>query len=193
MLRVLVVDESPERGQILRGGLEQAGYEVAGILSSSLELLEAVERLAPDVIIIDTDSPSRDALEHLCVMGRDRPRPIVMFAADDDAATIHEAVRAGVSAYVVDGLEPERVKAIVEVACARFEELQSLRTELAEANRQLSERKLVERAKGLLMKARGVDEQEAYQLLRTAAMNRGKRIGDVAQDVIAAVELLGRS
>lgn len=193
LLRVLVVDESPERGQILRGGLEQAGYEVAGILSSSLELLQAVERLAPDVIIIDTDSPSRDALEHLCVMGRDRPRPIVMFSADDDAATIREAVRAGVSAYVVDGLEPERVKAIVEVACARFEEFQKLRTELAEANRQLSERKLVERAKGLLMKARGLDEQEAYQLLRTAAMNRGKRIGDVAQDIIAAVELLGRS
>jgi two-component system, response regulator / RNA-binding antiterminator len=193
MLRVLVVDEWPERGQILRGGLEQAGYEVAGILSSSLELLEAVERLTPDVIIIDTESPSRDALEHLCVMGRDRPRPIVMFAADDDATTIRDAVRAGVSAYVVDGLEPERVKAIVEVACARFEEFQRLRTELAEANRQLSERKLVERAKGLLMKARGVDEQEAYQLLRSAAMNRGKRIGDVAQDVIAAVELLGRS
>jgi two-component system, response regulator / RNA-binding antiterminator len=193
MLRVLVVDEWPERGRILRGGLEQAGYEVAGILSSSLDLLEAVERLTPDVIIIDTESPSRDALEHLCVMGRDRPRPIVMFAADDDAMTIRDAVRAGVSAYVVDGLEPERVKAIVEVACARFEEFQRLRTELAEANRQLSERKLVERAKGLLMKARGVDEQEAYQLLRSAAMNRGKRIGDVAQDVIAAVELLGRS
>jgi two-component system, response regulator / RNA-binding antiterminator len=192
-MRVLIVDESAERGQVLRGGLEHAGYEVAGILSSPLELQEAVERLEPDVIIIDTDSPSRDALEHLCVMGRDQPRPIVMFAADGDAATIREAVRAGVSAYVVDGLEPERVKAIVEVACARFEELQSLRSELAEANRKLSERKLVERAKGLLMKARGVDEQEAYQLLRTLAMNRGKHIGDVAQDVIAAVELLGRS
>jgi len=116
-----------------------------------------------------------------------------MFAADGDTATIREAVRAGVSAYVVDGLEPERVKAIVEVACARFEELQCLRSELAEANRKLSERKLVERAKGLLMKERGVDEQEAYQLLRTLAMNRGKRIGDVAQDVIAAIELLGRA
>jgi two-component system, response regulator / RNA-binding antiterminator len=193
LLRVLVVDESPERGEILRGGLEQAGYQVTGILSSPLELLQAVERLAPDVIIIDTDSPTRDVLEHVCVMGRDRPRPIVMFSADDDAATIRDAVRAGVSAYVVDGLEPERVKAIVEVACARFEEFQKLRTELAEANRELSERKLVERAKGLLMKARGVDEQEAYRLLRTAAMNRGRRIGDVAEEVIAAVELLGRS
>jgi len=192
-MRVLIVDESAEHGQVLRGGLEHAGYEVAGILSSPFDLQEAVERLKPDVIIVDTDSPSRDALEHLCVMGRDQPRPIVMFAADGDAATIREAVRAGVSAYVVDGLEPERVKAIVEVACARFEELQSLRSELAEANRKLSERKLVERAKGLLMKARGVDEAEAYQLLRTLAMNRGKRIGDTAQDVIAAVELLGRA
>jgi two-component system, response regulator / RNA-binding antiterminator len=192
-MKVLIVDESAERGQVLRGGLERAGYEVAGILSSSLELQDAVERLAPDVIIIDTESPSRDALEHLCVMGRDQPRPIVMFAADDNTATIREAVRAGVSAYVVDGLEPERVKAIVDVACARFEELQSLRSDLAEANRKLSERKLVERAKGLLMKERGVDEQEAYQLLRSLAMNRGKRLGDVAQDVIAAVELLGRT
>jgi len=192
-MKVLIVDESAERGQVLRGGLERAGYEVAGILSSSLELQDAVERLAPDVIIIDTESPSRDSLEHLCVMGRDRPRPIVMFADDDDAATIREAVRAGVSAYVVDGLEPERVKAIVDVACARFEEFQRLRSELAEANRKLSERKLVERAKGLLMKARGVSEDEAYQLLRSLAMNRGKRLGDVAQDVIAAVELLGRA
>lgn len=192
-MRVLIVDESAERGQVLRGGLERAGYQVAGILSSPLELQDAVEKFAPDVIIIDTDSPSRDALEHLCVMDRDRPRPIVMFAADDDTATIREAVRAGVSAYVVDGLEPERVKAIVEVACARFEEFQRLRGELAEANRKLSERKLVERAKGLLMKARGVGEEEAYQLLRSLAMNRGKRIGDVAQDVIAAVELLGRA
>jgi two-component system, response regulator / RNA-binding antiterminator len=192
-MKVLIVDESAERGEVLRGGLERAGYEVAGILSSSVELQDAVERLAPDVIIIDTESPSRDSLEHLCVMGRDRPRPIVMFAADDNAATIREAVRAGVSAYVVDGLEPERVKAIVDVACARFEEFQRLRTELAEANRKLSERKLVERAKGLLMKARGVGEDEAYQLLRSLAMNRGKRIGDVAQDVIAAVELLGRA
>jgi response regulator NasT len=189
----LIVDESAERGRILRGGLERAGYAVVGTLSSPLELLEAVERLAPDVIIIDTDSPSRDTLEHLCVMGRDRPRPIVMFAADGGAETIREAVRAGVSAYVVDGLDPQRVKAIVEVACARFDEFQRLRMALAEANRKLSERKLVERAKGLLMKARGVDEQEAYQLLRTLAMSRGKRIGDVAQDVIAAVELLGRA
>lgn len=191
--RVLVVDESAEQGMILRRGLERAGYEVAGILSSPFELLREVERLAPDVIIIDTDSPSRDVLEHLCVMGRDRPRPIVMFSADDDAGTIRDAVRAGVSAYVVDGLEPDRVKAIVDVACARFEEFQRLRAELAAANQQLSERKLVERAKGLLMKERGVDEQEAYRLLRTLAMNRGKRIGDVAQDIIAAIELLARS
>jgi two-component system, response regulator / RNA-binding antiterminator len=190
--RVLVVDESRERAQVLRGGLERGGYRVAGILSSPLELQAAVEKLQPDVIIIDTDSPSRDALEHLCVMSQDRPRPIVMFAADDDVVTIREAVRAGVSAYVVDGLEPERVKAIIDVACARFDEFQRLRSQLAEANRRLSERKLIERAKGLLMKTRNVDEAEAYQLLRSLAMNHGKRVGDVAQDVIAAVALLGR-
>jgi response regulator NasT len=193
MLKVLVVDESPERGQILRGGLEQAGYEVTGILSSPLELLHAVERLAPDVIIIDTDSPSRDVLEHLCVMGRDRPRPIVMFSADDDAATIRDAVRAGVSAYVVDGLESERVKAIVEVACARFEEFQRLRTELAEANRRLSERKLVERAKGILMKERKLSEDEAFHALRKLAMSKKVRLGEVAQQVIESAELFGKA
>lgn len=191
MLRVLVVDESPERGRVLRRGLEQAGHEVAGILSSPLELLQTAERLAPDVIIIDTDSPGRDLIEHLCVMGRDRPRPIVMFAADDDAATIREAVRAGVSAYVVDGLEPERVKAIVEVACARFGEFQRLRCELADAQSKLAERKLVERAKGILMRSRGLDEEAAYALMRRLAMNRNKRLADVAQTIVDLTDLGG--
>ena len=190
MLRVLIVDESAERAGILRDGLARAGHEVAASLSSPLELLRAVERVRPDVIIIDTESPSRDVLEHLVVVSRDQPRPIVMFARDADAATIREVTRAGVSAYVVDGLDAARVKSIIDVACARFEEFQKLREALAAAEDRLAERKLVERAKGLLMQARGLSEDEAYRALRRMAMDRNKRLAEVAQAVLDTAELL---
>jgi response regulator NasT len=191
IMRVLIVDESPERTAVLREGLERAGYEVVAALASPIELLRAVDEMRPDVIIIDTDSPSRDVLEHVVVISRDKPRPIVMFSSDDAPDAIRDAVRAGVSAYVVDGLEPARVKSIVEVAVARFGEHQRLRAELSEANLRLSERKLVERAKGILMKSRGVSEDEAYQALRRMAMDRGKRLGEIAQQLIDMADLLG--
>jgi len=189
-MRVLVVDESPERTVVLRDGLERAGYEVAAALAAPIELLRAVEQVRPDVIIIDTDSPSRDVLEHVVMISRDEPRPIVMFSSDDAPDTIRDAMRAGVSAYVVDGLDAARVKSIVEVAVARFDEYQRLRAELAEANLKLSERKQVERAKGILMKARGMDEDEAFQTLRRMAMDRGKRLGEIAQQLIDMADLL---
>jgi response regulator NasT len=189
-MRVLIVDESPERAVVLRDGLERAGYEVAAALAASIELLRAVEQVRPDVIIIDTDSPSRDVLEHVVMISRDEPRPIVMFSTDDAPETIRDAVRAGVSAYVVDGLDAARVKSIVEVAVARFDEYQRLRAELADANLKLSERKQVERAKGILMKTRGVGEDEAYQMLRRMAMDRGKRLGEIAQQLIDMADLL---
>jgi len=190
-MRVLIVDEFCERAETLREGLERAGHEVTAVLSTALELMKAVERFAPDIIIIDTDSPSRDVLEHVVMVSRDRPRPIVMFANDSQTDTIREAVRAGVTAYIVDGLDVDRVKPIVEVAVARFETYQELRDELAEANLKLSERKLVERAKGVLMKTRNLSEEEAYAMLRKFAMSKGKRLGDVAQSVIDAAQLLG--
>ena len=189
-MRVLIVDESSERAEVLRLGLERAKHEVAAVLSSALDLLRAVERFAPDIIIVDTDSPSRDVIEHLVLLGRDRPRPIVMFANDAHSETIREAVRAGVTAYIVDGLDVERVKPIIDVALARFDSFEQLRGELAEANLKLSERKLVDRAKGLLMKARGVSEDEAYAQLRKLAMHRGQRLGEIARNVIDAAELL---
>ena len=189
-MRVLVVDESPERAVVLRDGLERAGYEVAAALAAPIELLRAVEQVRPDVIIIDTDSASRDVLEHVVMISRDEPRPIVMFSSDDAPDTIRDAMRAGVSAYVVDGLDAARVKSIVEVAVARFDEYQRLRAELAEANLKLSERKQVERAKGILMKTRGVGEDEAYQMLRRMAMDRGKRLGEIAQQLIDMADLL---
>ncbi len=190
-MRVLIVDESPERTAVLREGLERAGYEVAAALAAPIELLRAVEEVQPEVIIIDTDSPSRDVLEHVVMISRDEPRPIVMFSSDDAPDTIRDAVRAGVSAYVVDGLDAARIKSIVEVAVARFDEYQRLRAELVEANLKLSERKLVERAKGILMKSRGMGEDEAYQALRRMAMDRGKRLGEIAQQVIDVTEFLG--
>jgi len=190
-MRVLVVDESPERADILREGLRRAGYEVSASLSSPVSLLATIEQLKPDVIVIDTESPSRDVLEHLVVLTQHTPRPVVMFSSDGAPETIREAVRAGVSAYVVDGLDPNRIRAIVDVAIAQFEDFQRLREELAQANLKLAERKLVERAKGLLMKRRSLDEQAAYALLRKFAMDRKLRLGEVAQQLIDAADLLG--
>jgi len=176
-VKVLVVDESAERAEVLREGLRRAGYEVAASLSSPLALLRTIEQLRPDIIVIDTESPSRDVLEHLVVLSQHTPRPVVMFATDGAPETIRKAVRAGVSAYVVDGLDPARVKGIVDAALATFEEFQRLR-------QQLAERKSVERAKAILMKKHRLDEASAYSMLRKIAMDRNLRIGEVAQRVI---------
>jgi len=189
-VRVLVVDESRERADIVRDGLRRAGYEVTASLSSPLALLQTIERLQPDVIVIDTDSPSRDVLEHLVVMTQHRPRPVVMFASDDAPEIIREAVRAGVSAYVVDGLDTRRIKAIVDAAVAGFDELQGVRAQLAEANLKLSERKLIERAKGLVMKARGLGEEEAFAFMRKSAMDRSLKMAELAQRIVDAAELM---
>ena len=191
-MRVLIVDESEERAALLREALTSSGHEVAASLSSPLELLRAVETLLPDVIVIDTESPTRDVLEHVVMVSQSSPRPIVMFATDSGGEMIREAVRAGVSAYVVDGLDSGRVNSIVEVACARFEEFQRLKLELADANLKLSERRLVERAKGLLMQVRGISEDEAYHALRKLAMAKKLRLGDVAQQLIDSAALLGK-
>jgi response regulator NasT len=196
-MRILVVDESDERAALLGEALTAAGHEVIATLSSPLELLRAVDALRPDVIVIDTESPTRDVLEHVVIVSQSSPRPIVMFASDAGGTAIRDAVRAGVSAYIVDGLDASRVNSIVEVACARFEEyqreFQRLKIELAEANLKLSERKLVERAKGLLMQSRGLSEDEAFHSLRKLAMSKKLRLGDVAKQVIDTAELLGKS
>lgn len=190
MSRVLVFDESPVRAEILREGLALAGHEVVAMLDSPLDLIRQVDSLEPDVIIVHTDSPTRDVLEHIVMISRDRPRPIVMFASDAGSETIREAVRAGVSAYVVDGLDAARIQPIIEVAVARFDAFQSLKTELAAATDKLAERKLVERAKGILMKQRGMSEDAAYNALRKLAMDRNKRLADVARQLIDMAELL---
>jgi two-component system, response regulator / RNA-binding antiterminator len=190
-MRVLVVHESAGRVEMLRAALLLVGYEVAASLSSPLTLLKTAEQLKPDVIVIDTDSPSRDVLEHLAMLGRHTPRPVVMFTSDGSEAAIRAATRAGVTAYVVDGLDETRIKTIVDVAVARFEEMQELRDQLAEATTQLAERKVIERAKGLLMKSRNLDEQAAFAALRKAAMDRKLKLSEVAQRIVDAVDLLG--
>ncbi len=189
--RVLVIDESPERAAVLRHGLKLGGHQVVAALPNAFDLLKHVESLQPDVIIIDTESPSRDVLEHVVMVSRDQPRPIVMFATDPDTLTIREAVKAGVSAYIVDGLGAGRVQPIIDVAMARFDEFQALRNQLEQATTKLSERKLIERAKGILMKSRKLPEQEAYDSLRRTAMARNLSVAALARQVIAMAELMG--
>jgi len=191
-MRILVIDEAEARAALVRDALTSAGHEVVAARSSSLDLLGAVKAAQPDVIVIDTESPSRDVLEHVVVISRSSPRPIVMFTSDAGSEAIRGAVRAGVSAYVVDGLDSARVNSIFEVACARFEEFQRLKTKLAEAKSKLAERKLVERAKGLLMQQRAMSEDDAYHALRKLAMSKKQRLSDVAQQLIDSAELLGK-
>jgi response regulator NasT len=191
MLRVMIVDDSEERSLYLRLMLEQVGYMVVAEVFEPRRIYEAVKTRAPDVIIIDTESPSRDTLEHVALLSERDPRPIVMFSSDRASSAIRDAVQAGVSAYIVDGLAPERVKPIIEVAIARFESFQAVKTELAQVKTKLSERKLVERAKGVLMKARGIDEDAAYTALRKMAMERSLHIGEVARQLLAVSDLLG--
>ncbi len=191
MLSVLVIDESESRAGEVCAGLALAGYQVAALLPSALDLTEKVEKLKPDAILIQTDSPSRDTLEHLAVMNEAMPRPVVMVSNKRDAVTIRKAIKAGVSSYVVDGLTQKRLKPILEVAIASFEEFQALRKERDDATQKLADRKVIDRAKGVLMKARGMDEDDAYNALRKLAMDRKQPLAKVAAQVIEMAELLG--
>ena len=190
-LRVLLVDETFERAALLKHALQEAGYHIAAHVSSSADLPGLVSELKPDVIILDTESPDRDTLEHLCMISRDQPRPIVMFTHDDDSEKIRAAIRAGVSAYVVNGLQSERLRPIMDVAIARFKEFQIMRRELENAESQLAGRKDLDRAKGILMKQRGWTEDEAYQALRKMAMDKGVKLSEVARQLVSVAELLG--
>jgi response regulator NasT len=189
-MRVLLVDEDAERATLLKLALRESGYTVSLHVGTTANLPARVREVEPDVIIIDRESPDRDTLEHVCSVTRDQPRPIVFFTQDGDRATIQAAVRAGVSAYVVGGMSAERVRPILDVAMARFDEFQAMRQELDQTKTNLAERKQIERAKGIVMKSRNVDEEEAYGLLRKLAMDRNQRLAQVAENVIAMAELL---
>jgi len=190
-LKVMVIDESAGRAALLERALTDAGYEIIAHVEHGVNLLERVNEVKPDVIIIDMEMPDRDTLEQLYTINQDQPRPIVMFADNSESDVIEAAVKAGVSAYVVDGLNTERVKPIMDVAIARFREFQALREELEQTKSTLADRKVIDKAKGIIMKQRGMDEAEAYKSLRKMAMDSNKRISEIAKDVIAIAELLG--
>lgn len=190
MLRVMLVDDSQKDVSLLKEGLKAAGYDVVEASTTAGALLDRVAATQPDVIIIDSDSPTRDTLEQLSFVHARQPRPIVLFTEDRDNRTIQAALKAGVSAYVVAGMQPERLQPILDVAVARFAQDRELREELKSAQDRLAERKVIERAKGLVMKQKGVDEEEAYRVMRKLAMDRNRRLLDVAQQIIDVSELL---
>lgn len=190
MLKVLLVDQSVKRSMSLKQTLLDVGYEVVGRISNSADLNLAVAKLQPDVIVIDVDSPSRDTLEHIVVSGRDEPRPIVMFAHDGDTEKIRSATRVGVSAYVVGGLESARIRPIIDAAMARFQEFSLMKQELESVTLKLSERKNVERAKGVLMQQKQLSESDAYSLMRKMAMDKNIKLADLAEQIVDAAALL---
>ena len=191
MLRVMLVDDSDDDVSLLKDGLVSAGYHVVVVSTLGLALAERVAEFLPDVIIIDTESPTRDVLEHVAAVSADNPRPIVLFTEDRANSTIQAALKAGVSAYVVAGMQADRLQPILDVAVARFEREQALREELRNAHTKLVERKVVERAKGFLMQQKGVSEDEAFRLLRKLAMDRNAKLPEVAQQVVDVAKLLG--
>ena len=179
-----------ERSRSLRIGLLEAGYNIVAVLPVDPFLDDRIAQIQPDMIIVDAESQARDTLEHVVMATRDARRPIVMFTDDSDTSHVRDAIAAGVTAYVVAGLSPERVKPVLEIALARFEHEEKLRRELAEARTQLADRKLIDRAKGLLMQRHGIAEPEAYNRLRKAAMDKGLKITDIAQRIVDAYDLL---
>ncbi len=189
-LRILLVDDNAVRAELVRTGLEADGCVVIDVAPDVTDLVRRVRAAAADVIVCDFDDASRGAIESMRALNRDEPRPVVMFVDRSDPDSIAAAMAAGVAAYVIEGLAPGRVKAVVDVAIARFTAHQALKAELHEARSALSDRKLIDRAKGLLMQSRRMTEDEAYRTLRNLAMDQGKRLADVAESVITLAKML---
>lgn len=189
-LRVLLIDDGAHRVSLIHQELSRQGHLVVGVLDSALAIHDCVLRLQPDVVIVDSESPSRDTLEHLATVSESCPRPVVVFSEDASLALMQQALQAGVSAYVIAGLQPQRLLPVLQVAIARFAQDRQLRGQLATAQSQLSERKQIERAKGLLMAAVGLSEEQAFAHLRKLAMDRSQRLVQAAERVIAAHLLL---
>lgn len=189
-LRILLIDENPERAAVLNEALRAQGYELVARLAPRELSARRVAEIGPDIVIVDMDSPSRDTIESMRQINDDQPRPIVMFVDQSDAGMIEQAMQAGVSAYIIDGLNVKRVKPILDVAIARFREFQALRDELKKTKATLNERKLIERAKGMLMREKKLSEDEAYAALRKLAMDRQQKLVDVAETLLAFADLL---
>ena len=188
-LNILVIDENPERAAIVERGLNEAGYLRASIIHNTADLISRIDALRPDVILIDLGNPDRDTLEEMFQVSRAVRRPIAMFVDQSDSAMIREAIEAGVSAYVVDGLKEARIRPLIETAITRFQAFDQIRRERDEAQAKLADRKIIEKAKGLLMKNKGISEEEAYATMRSTAMKQNRRLIDIAHVVITAFEM----
>jgi response regulator NasT len=188
--KILIVDESQIRAAILQEGLREAGYTEVVHISEMQSLLARIYALDPDIVVIDLENPSRDSLEQMFQVSRAVRRPIAMFVDQSDAASTQAAVDAGVSAYIVDGLKKERIKPILDLCVSRFNAFAKLQDELDRTKNALEERKVIDRAKGILMKLKGLTEEEAYVLMRSTAMREKKKIGEIAQSILTASELL---
>jgi len=190
-LKVMIIDHNPTRTVVLTEAVRELGHEVVANLGPDSDILREVHVQQPDVILIDMDLPDRDTLESMRLISTETPKPIVMFAEQSDSQTISEAISSGVSAYIVDGLNPKRLRPIMDVAIARFQEHQALKSELQTTRNQLAERKEIEKAKGIMMRAKGLDEPAAHAAMRKLAMDRNVRMIEVARMIISADELLG--
>ena len=188
-LNIVIVDENPVRAAILEEGLREAGYINVVRIQGTAKLLARIYAIDPDVILIDLENPSRDVLEQMFQVSRVVKRPVAMFVDQADSASIQASVDAGVSAYIVDGLKKERIKSILDLCISRFNAFSRLQSELEQTKSALEERKVIERAKGILMKAKNLSEEQAYGLLRRTAMNESRKIAEVAQSVVTAAEL----
>jgi two-component system, response regulator / RNA-binding antiterminator len=188
-LKIVIVDDSPVRAAILEEGLREAGYVNVVRIEGTTKLLARIYAIDPDVILIDLENPSRDVLEQMFQVSRIVKRPVAMFVDQADSASIQASVDAGVSAYIVDGLKKERIKSILDLCISRFNAFSRLQSELEQTKSALEERKVIDRAKGILMKAKNLSEEQAYALLRKTAMNENRKIAEVAQSVVTAAEL----
>lgn len=189
-IKIVIVDESPVRAAILEDGLREAGFSQVLHLESTDNLLQRIYQIDPDVILIDLANPSRDVLEQMFQVSRIVKRPIAMFVDQSDSASIQASVDAGVSAYIVDGLKKERMKYILDLCISRFNSFSRLQDELERAKTALEDRKVIDRAKGILMKAKSLSEEDAYTLMRNTAMREKKKIVEIAQSIITASEIL---
>ena len=189
-LRIAVIDKNPLRAAIIEEGLRAAGHTSVVRIADTAELLNRIRGIDPDVILIDLESPSRDVLEQMFKVSRSVARPVAMFVDRSDAATIDAAIDAGDSAYIVDGLLKNRVKPILDMTISRFNAFAKLKKELETAKSQLDDRKAIDRAKSLVMRAKDIPEDQAYALMRHVAMNENKKIAEVARSIITAAELL---
>jgi response regulator NasT len=188
--KIVIIDESPIRAAILEEGLREAGYTEVVQVNEVRSLLARISAIDPDIIVIDLENPSRDSLEQMFQVSRAVRRPIAIFVDQSDSAMIQASVDAGVSAYIVDGLKKERIKPILDLCVSRFNAFARLQDELDRTKNALEERKVIDRAKGILMKLKGLTEEEAYVLLRSTAMREKKKIGEIAQSILTASELL---